>query len=1056
MRQPGEFRTFARWSSLVVGVSFLLLLSGGAAFAQVTGKTIGTVTDGDTGQPLVGAQIVVEGTNLGNVSNEDGYYFINNIPVGVQSLTAQYLGYQTTTNEQRILAGQTMTVDFRLSSEIIQADQAIVAVIEREPLVARDNTVSKRRFTSGDAQGLPIGSVDQLVTLSAGVYRSGTAADGNGFVIRGGRATESATFVDGVLITDFGTQSNQSEISTFAIEEVDVITGGFSAEFGHAQSGVVNIVTREGAREFSGNVRYTTDGELSTDGYNFEEIERAAHTSAFPEPQDCCGFNQITGSLGGPIIPERLTAFGSFEIGGAANFFPNSAGWNPAEGTLNSNGSTETILPGDRGNDTRLQTKVTAFLPSNAKLTGTYLFNREQRENYQDLTGALTHLGLNQNLSYLATRRKTHDIIVGYDQQIFQTAEKSLNLQVRGNFHQSKLVLGTPLNAQTAQILLDDPDFGAAVCAELANACERGLDVVDSFDPDFLNWQWDDVEFFFEDFMTAASIPNIPTVRTSDPDAVFGVPQIFGNTGFQNTFRRRNERRYAIRVDVDSQLNRVHRVKVGGEFNWINFDDHSSQFTSGQFADEVDVDPRIYAFYAQDRLDYGDLVIDLGLRLDHWDPNAMIPLIPGEVPCDISPFEQCTEDAVAVEGATHTELSPRLGVAHPITDNTQVRLSYGVFHQLPQLRHYFSSVFTDFIAATQNPNITYGNPNLDYVSTTAFEAGVTHLLSDNMVLDVVGYNRDRRGAIRLDVFQTNDIQEGTLERRVFLNADNGNVKGLDITVQKRYSDYWSTNLAWSLQWARGTTSSPQEFSTTGGLGRLFDPLFPGKLLVPPSELQNEAFDRLHTINWTWTMRFPEDFKEGTTGGQIFNNVGVFMVYNAHSGEPFTRRSTEGQGEAQEDINASRLPWVHQADIRFTKAFTLGAGADLEFFAGILNFLDINNVLEVNGTSGQPDVTGFEDQFSITPTIPVNFRTDGSGPGDFPIAVSDLDPDFQDEFARQDFNGNGSITLEEAQRALRNAKLASGDGADFIAGNTGDSPLNYGTPRRYRFGVEFRF
>jgi hypothetical protein len=1040
-----------------VGVSFLLLLSGGAAFAQVTGKVIGTVTDGDTGQPLVGAQIVVEGTNLGNVSNEDGYYFINNIAVGVQSLTAQYLGYQTTTNEQRILAGQTMTVDFRLSSEIIQADQAIVAVIEREPLVARDNTVSKTRFTAGDAQGLPIGNVDQLVTLAAGIYRSGTVQDGNGFVIRGGRASESATFIDGVLITDFATQSNRTEIGTFAIEEVDVITGGFSAEFGHAQSGVVNIVTREGARDFSGNVRFTTDGELSTDGYGFDEIARAADTAGLPEPQDCCGYNQITGSLGGPIIPNRLTAFGSVELTGAANFFPNIAGWNPAAGGANSSGSTETILPGDRGSDTRVQGKVTAFLPSNAKLTGTYLFNREQRENYHDATGSNTILGLNQHLSWLATRQKTHDIIVGYDQQIFQTAEKSLNLQVRANFHQSKYTRGIPLNAQQAQILLDDPDFGADVCAELGNTCERALDVADSFDPDFLNWKWEDVEFFFEDFMTAGSIPNIPTTRTSDPDAVFGVPQIFGNTGFGNSFRRRNERRYGVRVDVDSQLNRVHRIKIGGEFNWVNFDVHSVQWTSGQFADEANVDPRIAAVYAQDRLDYGDLVIDLGLRVDQWDPNAMIPLLPGVVPCDISPFDQCTDDAVAVEGESHTEISPRLGVAHPITDNTQVRLSYGVFHQLPQLRHYFSSVFTDFVAAQQNPNVTYGNPNLDFVSTTAFEAGITHLLSDNMVLDIVGYNRDRRGAVRLDVFQTNDIAEGVLERRVYLNGDNGNVKGLDITLQKRYSDYWSTNLAWSLQWARGTTSSPTEFATGGGFGRLFDPLFPGKLLTPPSELQNETFDRLHTINWTWTLRFPEDFKEGTPAGQVFNNVGVFMVYNGHSGEPFTRRTTIGQAGPLEDVNSSRLPWVHQADIRFTKGFALGSGMDLEVFAGILNFLDIENVLVVNEATGQPDRSGLEERFAETPLIPVTDRTDGSGPSDFPVAISDLVEEFQDEYALQDANRDGSISFEEAQQALFNAKLSSGDGADFIVnGSTGNSPLNYGTPRRYRFGVEFRF
>ena len=139
------------------------------------------VTDSDTGQPLVGAQVVVEGTNLGNVTNEDGYYFINNVPVGLQQLTAQYLGYQTITNEQRILAGQTMTLDFQLSSEVVQAE-GIVALIEREPLVVRDNTISKSRFTAEQAQKAPVDDIESVIALSAGVYEGQS-----GFIIRGGR-----------------------------------------------------------------------------------------------------------------------------------------------------------------------------------------------------------------------------------------------------------------------------------------------------------------------------------------------------------------------------------------------------------------------------------------------------------------------------------------------------------------------------------------------------------------------------------------------------------------------------------------------------------------------------------------------------------------------------------------------------------------------------------------------------------------------------------------------------------------------------------------------------
>ena len=114
-------KTTVQLVCLVVGVVVFLAASG-AAFGQTTGKVIGTVTDQDTGQPLIGAQVVVEGTNLGNVTNQDGYYFINNVPVGIERVTAQYLGYQTTTQEERVLAGQTMTVDFALSSEVVQAE----------------------------------------------------------------------------------------------------------------------------------------------------------------------------------------------------------------------------------------------------------------------------------------------------------------------------------------------------------------------------------------------------------------------------------------------------------------------------------------------------------------------------------------------------------------------------------------------------------------------------------------------------------------------------------------------------------------------------------------------------------------------------------------------------------------------------------------------------------------------------------------------------------------------------------------------------------------------
>ena len=134
-----------------------------------------------------------------------------------------------------------------------------------------------------------------------------------------------------------------------------------------------------------------------------------------------------------------------------------------------------------------------------------------------------------------------------------------------------------------------------------------------------------------------------------------------------------------MRVDLDSQLNRVHRGKVGFEWNWINLFRRGPSWDSNIFADVYDVDPML-APPTSRIVSITATWIDLGLRWDHWDPNTMFPALPGFVDCSITPLgaTQCRE-AEAAEATTKDEIAPRLGVAHPITDDTQVRLSYGKF-----------------------------------------------------------------------------------------------------------------------------------------------------------------------------------------------------------------------------------------------------------------------------------------------------------------------------------------------------------------------------------------
>jgi hypothetical protein len=248
------------------------------------------------------------------------------------------------------------------------------------------------------------------------------------------------------------------------------------------------------------------------------------------------------------------------------------------------------------------------------------------------------------------------------------------------------------------------------------------------------------------------------------------------------------------------------------------------------------------------------------------------------------------------------------------------------------------------------------------------------------------------------------------------------------------------DLAWSLQWARGTTSSPLDWAF--GLGGTPDPLEgPGVLLAPPTQLQPEDFDRLHNINAQFTLQLPEDFADGTAWGKVFENAGLFVTYNAQSGLPYTRISNTNR--PLEDFNASRQPWFHSGDIRLTREFPVGA-IDLVAFAYVQNFLDQVNVLRVNEASGLPDRSGLEFTDSRNPSIPGEYLLPGVATG-FPVALDDVVEEWRDEFSRQDLDGDGSITLEESQETMFRAKRS-----------LSNSPFHYGEPRQVRLGIELRF
>src|SRR5688572_10928399 len=269
-------RAFRPWAFLA---AVALVFITRPLSAQETGNIQGRVTDAASGQPSAGEQVVIVGSRLGNITNNDGFYFINTVPAGLQDIQAQYIGYQTVTvRQQRVLAGQRLTQNFQLAQSAVEI-AALEVIGETRPLVPRDQVASKNIVTGETVEDLPVDNVVNILRLQPGVVTTGAK---DGISIRGGRSGEEAVFVDGVLVRNFNAGNSPLKIGTNTLSEVDVITGGFSAEFGDAQSGIVNYVTRSGGQRWTGSLSLQTD-ELMPKEWSQ-------------------GFNRAELSLGGPLI----------------------------------------------------------------------------------------------------------------------------------------------------------------------------------------------------------------------------------------------------------------------------------------------------------------------------------------------------------------------------------------------------------------------------------------------------------------------------------------------------------------------------------------------------------------------------------------------------------------------------------------------------------------------------------------------------------------------------------------------------------------------------------
>ncbi len=247
--------------NLTLTIILIIILSFSFTLAGTTGKITGIVTDSETGDPLIGCNVIIEGTDLGAATNIDGQYVILNIQPGKYNVRTSMIGYTDfVVQNVQVSIDLTTTVDFKLTIEVLGGEE--VTIVAERPAVQMDLTSSEARVSSDQLELMPVTEVWDVISLQSGITKDA----GGGIHIRGGRGQEIAYWVDGVSVTDGYDGGLSVAVDNNAIKELQVISGTFNAEYGQAMSGIINLVTKDGGQDYHG-LFLLYGGSYASDSY---------------------------------------------------------------------------------------------------------------------------------------------------------------------------------------------------------------------------------------------------------------------------------------------------------------------------------------------------------------------------------------------------------------------------------------------------------------------------------------------------------------------------------------------------------------------------------------------------------------------------------------------------------------------------------------------------------------------------------------------------------------------------------------------------------------------
>ena len=733
--------------------------------AQDSGSLTGSVTELSTGTKLPGVNIMVKGTYYGAATDLDGTFRIPKISPGSYDVEVSMIGYKVILKTGVVInPNETVTLDFTMEETVLSFGEDVV-VLGKKPLFDVDETSSLVRVRKEDIENKVVSSVEDILSEQIGV----TTQD-NEIHIRGGRIDESMFIVDGFSVKDpLSGYSGNLFINADAIEELEIITGGYSAEYGQAMSGVVNIKLKEGRDHYEGAVKYSSD-RLLPDNFNTDRFE-----FNFGGPDL---FFQTLPGLAGADLPGRfsffLNGYGKMYDGNlpvASKLYPHRY-WNSS--LINESTADELMakLAGRENNDWHLLYKMTWELTAKKKLSLSYdaSMNMNQGyfmprafastyfpyrymnilDNYNTITRD-TRL-INMNWTHTLSPRSFYEFTMGK----FTTMEHSAVQDLPWTEYQERLDL-EPINYN-----LDDTDLDGNI------HITYGDEFYDTgFAPEWYDLSSENTRMDLD-----------WTLHTESRHKL--------KTGFEHTI-------------TDIQVLDIDEPWSGSSGFGANYDSYTAKTYFG-------------AFYVQDRIIFEGMTLNLGFRTDYWIPGRYVEdaikdtsnIIITDAAREL--FEEETFDFpwAGDPYKMKARLSPRFGISHPVTDNDVLYFYYGHFSQLPT----FQYVYAKINSKSQSTYQVFGNPNLNPKTTVQYELGVKHRFSEDQVLELKAYWKDMFDYETSQTIQPSNPKYAHLSFNMYFNADYARARGIEAILKSRLLQNWYVDLNFNYSIVTGKSSSP--------------------------------------------------------------------------------------------------------------------------------------------------------------------------------------------------------------------------------------------------------